>query len=58
MGSRGGSHEIHAFRPADRPGTLEDRQRLRPIGRNTERYQQMLDELRKLACSPTTPAST
>lgn len=31
------------------PGTLEDRQRLRPIGRNTERYQQMLDELRKLA---------
>src|SRR5712672_2953152 len=31
------------------PATLEDRQRLRPIGRNTERYQQMLDELRKLA---------
>src|SRR5205823_509217 len=31
------------------PGTLEDRKRLRPIGRNTERYQQMLDELRKLA---------
>jgi alkanesulfonate monooxygenase SsuD/methylene tetrahydromethanopterin reductase-like flavin-dependent oxidoreductase (luciferase family) len=30
------------------PGTLEDRQRLRPIGRNNERYQQMLDELRKL----------
>lgn len=31
------------------PGTLEDRERLRPIGRNTERYQQMLEELRKLA---------
>src|SRR5690242_11359664 len=31
------------------PGTLEDRKRLRPIGRNNERYQQMLDELRKLA---------
>ena len=30
------------------PGTLEDRKRLRPIGRNNERYQQMLDELRKL----------
>ena len=31
------------------PGTLEDRKRRRPIGRNNERYQQMLDELRKLA---------
>jgi len=31
------------------PGTLEDRERLRPIGRNTERYQAMLDELRKIA---------
>ena len=31
------------------PGTLEDRKRFRPIGRNNERYQQMLDELRKLA---------
>lgn len=30
------------------PGTLEDRKRLRPIGRNNERYQQMLDELRQL----------
>jgi len=30
------------------PGTLEDRERLRPIGRNNERYQQMLDELRQL----------
>jgi alkanesulfonate monooxygenase SsuD/methylene tetrahydromethanopterin reductase-like flavin-dependent oxidoreductase (luciferase family) len=31
------------------PGSLEDRKRLRPIGRNNERYQQMLDELRQLA---------
>ena len=26
------------------PGTLEERQHLRPIGRNNERYQQMLNE--------------
>jgi alkanesulfonate monooxygenase SsuD/methylene tetrahydromethanopterin reductase-like flavin-dependent oxidoreductase (luciferase family) len=31
------------------PATLEERRQLRPIGRNTERYQMMLDELRKLA---------
>jgi alkanesulfonate monooxygenase SsuD/methylene tetrahydromethanopterin reductase-like flavin-dependent oxidoreductase (luciferase family) len=31
------------------PGTLEERRNLRPIGRNTERYQQMLDEVRKIA---------
>ena len=31
------------------PGTLEDRAALRPIGRNNERYQQMLEELRKIA---------
>src|SRR5689334_21181929 len=31
------------------PGTLEDRERLRPIGRNNERYQAMLSELRELA---------
>jgi alkanesulfonate monooxygenase SsuD/methylene tetrahydromethanopterin reductase-like flavin-dependent oxidoreductase (luciferase family) len=31
------------------PANLEERKRLRPIGRNNERYQQMLDELRKLA---------
>jgi alkanesulfonate monooxygenase SsuD/methylene tetrahydromethanopterin reductase-like flavin-dependent oxidoreductase (luciferase family) len=30
------------------PGTLEDRRTLRPIGRNNERYQQMLEELRQL----------
>src|SRR5271165_4408194 len=31
------------------PGTLEERRKLRPIGRNNERYQMMLDELRQLA---------
>ena len=31
------------------PGTLDDRAHLRPIGRNNERYQQMLDEVRQLA---------
>ncbi len=31
------------------PGTLEERKQLRPIGRNNERYQMMLDELRRLA---------
>ena len=30
------------------PATFEERRKLRPIGRNNERYQQMLDELRKL----------
>ena len=30
------------------PGTLEDRAALRPIGRNNERYQQMLEEVRQL----------
>jgi alkanesulfonate monooxygenase SsuD/methylene tetrahydromethanopterin reductase-like flavin-dependent oxidoreductase (luciferase family) len=30
------------------PATFEERRNLRPIGRNNERYQQMLDELRKL----------
>src|SRR4051812_41160720 len=30
------------------PGTPEDRERPRPIGRNTERYQAMLDELRDI----------
>jgi hypothetical protein len=37
------------FVPPTVPGTLDDRKRLRPIGRNNERYQQMLDDLRKLA---------
>ena len=31
------------------PATLEERERLRPIGRNNDRYQMMLDELRRLA---------
>ena len=30
------------------PGTYEERKALRPIGRNNEHYQQMIDELRKL----------
>jgi len=30
------------------PRTIEDRRRLRPIGRNNERYQQILEELRRL----------
>src|SRR5262249_61510795 len=30
------------------PGTFEERRHLRPIGRNNERYQQMLEELRQL----------
>jgi alkanesulfonate monooxygenase SsuD/methylene tetrahydromethanopterin reductase-like flavin-dependent oxidoreductase (luciferase family) len=30
------------------PATFEERRNLRPIGRNNERYQQMLEELRKL----------
>lgn len=30
------------------PGTLEDRERLRPIGRNNDRFQQMLEEVRTL----------
>jgi alkanesulfonate monooxygenase SsuD/methylene tetrahydromethanopterin reductase-like flavin-dependent oxidoreductase (luciferase family) len=30
------------------PATFEERRNLRPIGRNNERYQQMLDELRQL----------
>jgi len=31
------------------PATPEERVRLRPIGRNTERYQQMLEQVRELA---------
>jgi len=30
------------------PATLEDREALRPIGRNNERYQQMLEQLRTM----------
>ena len=31
------------------PGTLEERAQLRPIGRNNERYQLMLEEVRQIA---------
>jgi alkanesulfonate monooxygenase SsuD/methylene tetrahydromethanopterin reductase-like flavin-dependent oxidoreductase (luciferase family) len=31
------------------PGTFEERERLRPIGRNNDKYQQMLQEVRDLA---------
>jgi hypothetical protein len=31
------------------PGTLAERERLRPIGRNNERVQQMFEELRAIA---------
>lgn len=31
------------------PGTEEDRERLRPIGRNNERFQAMIDEVRQIA---------
>ena len=31
------------------PATMEEREQLRPIGRNNDRYQDMLDELRDLA---------
>ena len=31
------------------PGTLKDRAELRPIGRNNERFQQMIDEMRNVA---------
>ncbi len=30
------------------PATMEDRERLRPIGRNNERFQMMIDEVRTL----------
>ena len=40
---------VEAFsEPAEDRGTLEGRKRLRRIGRNNERYQQMLNELRRL----------
>jgi alkanesulfonate monooxygenase SsuD/methylene tetrahydromethanopterin reductase-like flavin-dependent oxidoreductase (luciferase family) len=31
------------------PGTFEERERLRPIGHNNDKYQQMLQEVRDLA---------
>ena len=40
------------------PGTLEDRKRLRPIGRNNERYSRCSTRSASSPCLPTTPAST
>jgi hypothetical protein len=34
--------------------TFEERKRLRPIGRNDEKFQQMIDQLRKMGMSWTT----
>lgn len=31
------------------PATFEERERLRPIGRNNDKYQQMLQEVRDIA---------
>lgn len=41
--------KIDLFAMPTVPATLEERERLRPVGRSTERYQMMLDELRNLA---------
>jgi alkanesulfonate monooxygenase SsuD/methylene tetrahydromethanopterin reductase-like flavin-dependent oxidoreductase (luciferase family) len=39
---------INVFAMPEVPGTLEERKRLRPIGKRTDRYQMMLDELRHI----------
>jgi len=41
--------KIDLFAMPTVPATLEERERLRPVGRSTERYQMMLEELRHLA---------
>ncbi|MHB8692205.1 MAG: LLM class flavin-dependent oxidoreductase [Solirubrobacteraceae bacterium] len=41
--------KVSVFAMPTIPATLEERRELRPIGRNTERYQMMLDELRTIA---------
>jgi alkanesulfonate monooxygenase SsuD/methylene tetrahydromethanopterin reductase-like flavin-dependent oxidoreductase (luciferase family) len=41
--------KISVFAMPTIPATLKERKALRPIGRNTERYQQMLEELRTIA---------
>ena len=41
--------KVSVFAMPTIPATIEERRRLRPIGRNTERYQMMLDELRTIA---------
>jgi hypothetical protein len=40
------------------PGTLAERERLRPIGRNNERVQQMFEELRAIAIRADQSGST
>ena len=42
-------HEVHALRMPTVPGTLEDRKRLRPIGRTTSDTSRCWTKLRKLA---------
>src|SRR5688572_3664865 len=37
---------INVFAMPEVPGTLDERKALRPIGKRTDRYQMMLDELR------------
>jgi alkanesulfonate monooxygenase SsuD/methylene tetrahydromethanopterin reductase-like flavin-dependent oxidoreductase (luciferase family) len=39
---------INVFAMPEVPGTLEERKQLRPIGKRTDRYQMMLDELRHI----------
>jgi alkanesulfonate monooxygenase SsuD/methylene tetrahydromethanopterin reductase-like flavin-dependent oxidoreductase (luciferase family) len=41
--------KVSVFAMPTIPATLKERDRLRPIGRNTERYQMMLEELRTIA---------
>jgi alkanesulfonate monooxygenase SsuD/methylene tetrahydromethanopterin reductase-like flavin-dependent oxidoreductase (luciferase family) len=41
--------KVSVFAMPTIPATIEERRALRPIGRNTERYQMMLDELRAIA---------
>ena len=39
---------INVFAMPEVPGTLAERKQLRPIGKRTDRYQMMLDELRSI----------
>lgn len=41
--------KVSVFAMPTIPATLKERDRLRPVGRNTERYQMMLEELRTIA---------
>ncbi|GAA4491789.1 LLM class flavin-dependent oxidoreductase [Rhodococcus olei] len=41
--------KIDLFTMPTIPSTMDEREELRPIGRNAERYQMMLDELRQIA---------